>query len=590
MNFLRLPYFILLLAFLVSPVWAQSWEGTWSTQFGQLKLVDLGDYVVGDYGSNGIIIGKKNFDLLQGVFTNSGQKKSGRFTFQSQPGNQFRGSYRWENSDKLSDWMGKKTSTKVESLSNFSLDGSAIQLYQNQRKDYDGVYGSPFGDLRLRQKNNILYGDYGKVGVLAGVWNGNGFEGRFTNNGRVGWFRFDFLSKTASFRSGRYGWLPVGKSSPWNLAKKTAGTPTLYQVHKPSGSNTASVQAENNTQNQNQNRPANNTNNRPPAKTYPAIAFPRSFDANYADCAVSQQEHVSYVSQPSTDDVANALSAAGWTLVGPVITSRVDDDPVLRMLTTDRLRAYVATRGNDIVVCFRGSKSSQTDDEETKWNARFKTVLNGGTDASAIPVKASCLFNNSYNAAQAQNVKVHLGFNRAYGRLRSEIVQRVGRLPNPKQKTLYIFGHSLGGAQATLCAMDFGANMNRRFKAIALMVSGCPRVGDVNFGRYFQQVIGVAHRIEIRGDIVTMLPPQRGRDNGYVYKHIGRLLALTNNGNLIEPEDITKRPVRDFQKGVHANTNYLRVVRSFHQKSGRAGFFNGRQNYLNRAGAAERKL
>lgn len=593
MPFRNLSTIVTIVLLLTGSLWAQNWEGTWNTQFGQLRLVDLGDYVVGDYSKHGIIIGKKNFDLLQGVFTNSQNQRSGHFTFQSQPSNRFRGSYKWEGSNKLTDWTGQKTSNTVTALRNFTLDGKAIPVSQNYRSDYDGVYNSSFGQLRLRQKHNILFGDYGKVGVLAGVWNGNHFVGRFTNNGKVGWFRFDFFSKDASFRSGQFGWLPVGpKAGSWNLAKTNQGTPALYQVYKPSGSNTASVEADkvdknpnrNGGNNQNQNQ--NNSQPTPPAPTYLPISTPKVFDAAFANCAVSQQEHVSYVSKRTENEVEDALKDNGWTLINSVITSE-SNDPYISKLTTDRLRAYVATRGNDIVICFRGSKASRAGSDTSAW----KTLLNGLTDVTAVPVRPSFLNSSSMGWSEGQNVKVHVGFNRAYARLRPAIWSAVQSIPNRKQKKLFVFGHSLGGAQATLCALDFGTNMNRKFKGIAMVVSGCPRVGTPSFGPYFNKYLGLAYRIEIKGDLVPMLPPQRiARVNAF--EHVGDLLALTNNGNVIEPEDITKRPVIDGvgESGLHANTNYLRVVRAFQQKSQRSGFFNGRSSYLKKAGAAERRL
>ena len=142
MPFRNLSTIVTIVLLLTGSLWAQNWEGTWNTQFGQLRLVDLGDYVVGDYSKHGIIIGKKNFDLLQGVFTNSQNQRSGHFTFQSQPSNRFRGSYKWEGSNKLTDWTGQKTSNTVTALRNFTLDGKAIPVSQNYRSDYDGVYNS----------------------------------------------------------------------------------------------------------------------------------------------------------------------------------------------------------------------------------------------------------------------------------------------------------------------------------------------------------------------------------------------------------------------------------------------------------------
>ncbi|MBW0015249.1 lipase family protein [Mycobacterium sp.] len=77
-------------------------------------------------------------------------------------------------------------------------------------------------------------------------------------------------------------------------------------------------------------------------------------------------------------------------------------------------------------------------------------------------------------------------------------------LPNPVA-SLTICGHSLGGALATLLALDVAANT--AFSTPAVYSYGIPRVGDSLFARTYDQVVKNSYRIANRLDIVPALPP-----------------------------------------------------------------------------------
>ncbi|MEB3981430.1 lipase family protein [Mycobacterium sp. 663a-19] len=76
--------------------------------------------------------------------------------------------------------------------------------------------------------------------------------------------------------------------------------------------------------------------------------------------------------------------------------------------------------------------------------------------------------------------------------------------PNPIS-SVTICGHSLGGALATLLALDVAANT--AFSQPAVYSYGSPRTGDSLFAKTFDQVVTNSYRIASRLDIVTGLPP-----------------------------------------------------------------------------------
>ncbi|OMC52100.1 hypothetical protein A5745_02075 [Mycobacterium sp. IS-2888] len=86
------------------------------------------------------------------------------------------------------------------------------------------------------------------------------------------------------------------------------------------------------------------------------------------------------------------------------------------------------------------------------------------------------------------------------------VVNALATLAFPRPVTsVTICGHSLGGALATLLALDVAANT--RFKAPAVYTYGSPRTGDSLFASTYDQVVLNSYRIANRLDIVPALPP-----------------------------------------------------------------------------------
>jgi len=78
------------------------------------------------------------------------------------------------------------------------------------------------------------------------------------------------------------------------------------------------------------------------------------------------------------------------------------------------------------------------------------------------------------------------------------------QFPHPVN-SVTICGHSLGGALATLLALDVAANTV--FTEPAVYSYGSPRTGDSLFANTYDQVVKNSYRIANRLDIVTALPP-----------------------------------------------------------------------------------
>jgi len=114
-----------------------------------------------------------------------------------------------------------------------------------------------------------------------------------------------------------------------------------------------------------------------------------------------------------------------------------------------------------IYVVFRGSTSY------INWISDFDTEL------------------TPYNACK--NCEVHLGFYGAYGKVRQQIIDAVTAIKQqyPDYKVI-VTGHSLGGALATLAALDL---ISLGFNNLQLVNFGSPRVGEKNFAAYASSLL-----------------------------------------------------------------------------------------------------
>lgn len=120
----------------------------------------------------------------------------------------------------------------------------------------------------------------------------------------------------------------------------------------------------------------------------------------------------------------------------------------------------------------------------------------------------------------------HRGFTDIYSSARDSIIAKLSKLPT--DKTLFITGHSLGGALATLCAVDIAANT--KFTSPYIFTYGSPRVGDPVFARTFPKYVKNSYRIANLFDVVTHAPPfiykLPRREKTYYYSHVPTVNSL----------------------------------------------------------------
>ena len=117
--------------------------------------------------------------------------------------------------------------------------------------------------------------------------------------------------------------------------------------------------------------------------------------------------------------------------------------------------------------------------------------------------------------------RVHGGFWHAYEAVHKEIWQEVGRR---EPSRVFVTGHSLGGALATLAALDIAQDYSS--VEVTMYNFGSPRVGDWGFAEHYNGIVEDSHRVVAAWDGVPHLPPLGCLPFGY--RHIGRERRLKN--------------------------------------------------------------
>ena len=121
-----------------------------------------------------------------------------------------------------------------------------------------------------------------------------------------------------------------------------------------------------------------------------------------------------------------------------------------------------------------------------------------------------------YDDNPQTNVRIHEGFSTAYLSVRDAIHQYFSNLG--EETSLIVTGHSLGGALATLCALDlqftFFSSASDR---ISLYTFGSPRVGNSALRASFNRRVPNSYRVIYGMDIVPAVPrPWQG------YSHVDK--------------------------------------------------------------------
>ena len=128
--------------------------------------------------------------------------------------------------------------------------------------------------------------------------------------------------------------------------------------------------------------------------------------------------------------------------------------------------------------------------------------------------------------------RVHGGFLQAYTSVEADIEKEVSKLLDVP---LYVAGHSLGGALATLATQRLEQNHVFRDQIAACYTFGSPRVGNAEFDKELKSVV---YRVVNTTDIVTVVPLL-----SMGYTHVGDVRFLER-----EPGEFRRGYIPFFQR------------------------------------------
>jgi hypothetical protein len=166
----------------------------------------------------------------------------------------------------------------------------------------------------------------------------------------------------------------------------------------------------------------------------------------------------------------------------------------------------VSVMSNDraVLVVFRGSESA----DKCAFVKDWTTNLNAGL--LSVP-------------ELGKGVKVHKGMWKAMDSVYDTLVKEVAVQGGFKSKRVYVTGHSLGGALATLC----GIRLQKDGLGKPIVYSfGSPRVGNARFRDVCDDLALTVHRWVYKNDIVPMLPSALILG----YRHVGLIHNVTRGG------------------------------------------------------------
>ncbi|OQS04473.1 hypothetical protein THRCLA_03297, partial [Thraustotheca clavata] len=132
--------------------------------------------------------------------------------------------------------------------------------------------------------------------------------------------------------------------------------------------------------------------------------------------------------------------------------------------------------------------------------------------------------------------RVHSGFWKAYAAVRHELKETLHLLfQEHSDLSVYITGHSMGGALAICAAYDCAVHFN--IPNIHMYNFGGPRVGNPAFVRQYNNKVPNSFRIVFDGDLVAGIPRFWG-----LYEHVGSEVAIDDAGNVIvDPSFVERR-------------------------------------------------
>lgn len=224
----------------------------------------------------------------------------------------------------------------------------------------------------------------------------------------------------------------------------------------------------------------------------------------------------------SLSDVWSADGDVNWeiaSVLGLLSKTAYEDD--------DELMGFISSgMGFSAVRTFRNANSAA----HVLIGDRVVVVAFRGTEFTSLADWKTDINMAYFNDARLGNV--HFGFNSAYEDIRVGIENL---LKQHKDKTLWITGHSLGGAMAVICAAR--CKLDRVHDKARIVTFGQPRIGDEAVAKWIDKNFSNSYQRFVNNqDVVPRLPisnfwfsySDAGR---FLHLHQDKFRSLNSSGN-----------------------------------------------------------
>lgn len=190
---------------------------------------------------------------------------------------------------------------------------------------------------------------------------------------------------------------------------------------------------------------------------------------------------------------------------------------VFTKLKIQDTQGYIAADKDKIVLAFRGTEGAENG----------KSFLK---DWSSDAVIQQADFQKYFPSAPFIG-SIHAGFGKGLRDVWTKVAARLKKTRETyPEASLWITGHSLGGALAVLASACCYYETQNQSPVAGCYTFGQPRVGDLNFRTFFESALGSrTYFVVNNGDLVTRIPP-RAIDcmPGLNYATTGRLVFLSS--------------------------------------------------------------
>lgn len=265
------------------PAFAQTdegaWTGTWMSNHGEMRLIQEGERVYGDFAQRGIIEARVQQDgRLRGTFQNPDSGiRDGYFEFTLND-ETFTGGWGWPDNGKFqagaNNWSGlqldnapprlqiaaRSTANWADFWSGTSAEdrawiegssgagsGAGVGISggggvgyaepDDFSEEWTGTFQTNFGELRLTQIGRRVYGDYANRGYFEGCAHGDGtiLRGTFQYNSPRNYHGFAEFRTDGDGFAGTWTWTARGVPQPdaaigWRGVRVSAPAPSLIYV------------------------------------------------------------------------------------------------------------------------------------------------------------------------------------------------------------------------------------------------------------------------------------------------------------------------------------------------------------------------